>query len=41
MENGRVVDKRKVRLEEVMKADYIPFLGAGRENRNHYPRRYH
>jgi hypothetical protein len=28
MENRNVVDKRAVRLEEVMKPDYIPFLGG-------------
>jgi hypothetical protein len=28
MENKRVVDKRQIRLEEVMKPDYIPFLGG-------------
>ena len=28
MEKKRVVDKRSIRLEEVMKKDYIPFLGG-------------
>jgi hypothetical protein len=28
MENKRIVDKRQIRLEEVMKPDYIPFLGG-------------
>jgi hypothetical protein len=28
MENRNVVDKRAVRLEDVMKPDYIPFLGG-------------
>jgi hypothetical protein len=32
MDNNRIVDKRSVRLEELMKKDYIPFLG-GRPNR--------
>jgi hypothetical protein len=33
MENNRkIVDRRPVKLEEVIKADYIPFLG-GRPNR--------
>ena len=32
MENKNVVDKRAVKLEDVLKADYIPFLG-GRPNR--------
>ena len=28
MENKRVIDKRYIRLEEVMKAGFIPFLGG-------------
>jgi len=28
MENKRIIDKRQIRLEEVMKPDYIPFLGG-------------
>jgi hypothetical protein len=32
MENRHVIDKRSVKLEDVMKPDYIPFLG-GRPNR--------
>ena len=32
MEKKPVVDKRSIRLEEVMKKDYIPFLG-GRPDR--------
>jgi len=28
MENKKVVDKRAVKLEDVMKPDYIPFLGG-------------
>jgi hypothetical protein len=28
MENKKIVDKRQIRLEEVMKPDYIPFLGG-------------
>jgi hypothetical protein len=32
MENKNVIDKRQIRLEEVMKPDYIPFLG-GRPDR--------
>jgi|WetSurMetagenome_2_1015567.scaffolds.fasta_scaffold315940_2 hypothetical protein len=28
MENNKIIDKRQIRLEEVMKADYIPFLGG-------------
>jgi len=33
MEKKNVVDKRSVKLEEIMKPDYIPFL-AGRPARN-------
>ena len=33
MDSGKVVDKRSVRLEEVMKPGYIPFLG-GRPERD-------
>jgi hypothetical protein len=33
MENSKVVDKRKIRLEELMKPGYIPFLG-GRPKRD-------
>ena len=33
MENKKVIDKRQIRLEEVMKPDYIPFLG-GRPERS-------
>jgi hypothetical protein len=33
MENKKIIDKRQIRLEEVMKADYIPFLG-GRPERS-------
>jgi hypothetical protein len=33
MDSEKVVDKRSVRLEEVMKPDYIPFLG-GRPQRD-------
>ena len=32
MDNKNVIDKRSVRLEEVMKPDYIPFMG-GRPDR--------
>jgi hypothetical protein len=32
-EKKRIIDKRNIRLEEVMKADYIPFLG-GRPQRS-------
>lgn len=32
MEKKPVVDKRSIRLEDVMKKDYIPFLG-GRPHR--------
>jgi hypothetical protein len=32
MEERHVIDKRKVKLEEVMNKDFIPFLG-GRPNR--------
>jgi hypothetical protein len=32
MEKKPVVDKRSIRLEDVMKKDYIPFLG-GRPDR--------
>ena len=28
MENKKIIDKRQIRLEEVMKPDYIPFLGG-------------
>jgi hypothetical protein len=28
MENKNVIDKRQIRLEEVMRPDYIPFLGG-------------
>jgi hypothetical protein len=28
MENKNIIDKRQIRLEEVMKPDYIPFLGG-------------
>ncbi len=28
MENKNVVDKRSVKLEDVMRPDYIPFLGG-------------
>lgn len=28
MDKKRIVDKRQIRLEEVMKPDYIPFLGG-------------
>jgi hypothetical protein len=28
MENKHVVDKRSIKLEDVMKKDYIPFLGG-------------
>jgi hypothetical protein len=28
MENKNVIDKRQIRLEDVMKPDYIPFLGG-------------
>jgi hypothetical protein len=28
MEKRHVVDKRSVKLEDVMKSDYIPFLGG-------------
>lgn len=33
MEKKPVVDKRSIRLEDVMKKDYIPFLG-GRPDRD-------
>jgi hypothetical protein len=33
MEKRHVIDKRNVKLEEMMKKDYIPF-GAGRPKRN-------
>ena len=33
MENSKVVDKRQIRLEELMKPGYIPFLG-GRPKRD-------
>ncbi|MBD3392741.1 MAG: hypothetical protein GF418_11625 [Chitinivibrionales bacterium] len=33
MENRNVVDKRQVRLEELMREDYIPFL-EGRPGRD-------
>lgn len=32
MEKPAIVDKRSIRLEDVTKSDYIPFLG-GRPNR--------
>ena len=32
MEKKPIIDKRSIRLEEVMKKDYIPFLG-GRPDR--------
>jgi hypothetical protein len=32
MNNKRVIDKRSIKLEDVMRKDYIPFLG-GRPNR--------
>ncbi len=28
MENRNVIDKRSVRLEDVLRPDYIPFLGG-------------
>lgn len=28
MENKKIIDKRHIRLEEIMKPDYIPFLGG-------------
>ncbi len=28
MENRNIVDKRSVRLEHVMRPDYIPFMGG-------------
>ena len=28
MEDKHVIDKRSIRLEDVMKKDYIPFLGG-------------
>jgi hypothetical protein len=28
MENRRVTDKRSIKLEDVLKKDYIPFLGG-------------
>jgi hypothetical protein len=28
MENQHVIDKRSIKLEDVMKKDYIPFLGG-------------
>jgi hypothetical protein len=28
MENSKVVDKRQIRLEDLMKPGYIPFLGG-------------
>jgi len=28
MENKKIIDKRQIRLEEVMKPDYIPFMGG-------------
>lgn len=28
MENNKVVDKRSVKLEDVNRSDYIPFLGG-------------
>jgi hypothetical protein len=28
MENKKIIDKRQIRLEEVMRPDYIPFLGG-------------
>jgi len=28
MENGRVIDRRQIRLEKVMGPDFIPFLGG-------------
>jgi hypothetical protein len=33
MENKKIIDKRQIRLEEVMKPDYIPYLG-GRPDRH-------
>jgi hypothetical protein len=32
MESKRVIDRRKIRLEKVMRPDYIPFMG-GRPDR--------
>jgi hypothetical protein len=28
MDKSRVIDRRHIRLEEVMKPDYIPFMGG-------------
>jgi hypothetical protein len=28
MENRHVIDKRSIKLEDVLKKDYIPFLGG-------------
>jgi hypothetical protein len=28
MENKNIIDKRQIRLEDVMKPDYIPFMGG-------------
>jgi hypothetical protein len=28
MENRKIIDKRHIHLEKVMKPDYIPFLGG-------------
>jgi hypothetical protein len=28
MENKKIIDKRQIRLEQVMKPDYIPFMGG-------------
>jgi hypothetical protein len=28
VENKKVIDKRQIRLEEVLRPDYIPFLGG-------------
>jgi hypothetical protein len=32
VDNGNIVDKRRIRLEDVLKPGYIPFLG-GRPDR--------
>ncbi|MBN2035601.1 MAG: hypothetical protein JW768_02550 [Chitinispirillaceae bacterium] len=33
MESKRVIDRRKIKLEKVMRPDYIPFLGGRPERK--------
>lgn len=34
MENNNIIDKRPIRLEDIMKEGYIPFLGGRPEREN-------